>query len=71
MKRDQTDLAGGVAVTSTLSARRTSEYVVVIIVVEGLDGLGLCSGNRGGRGDISVELHCATSANAGGDEEED
>jgi hypothetical protein len=32
MKRDQTHFARGVAVSTTLSAPRTSEHIVIIII---------------------------------------
>jgi hypothetical protein len=53
-----------------LSARRTSEHIVIIIIIERLNGVGLGSSSSSSGGDIPVELHCAAPANAGGDEEE-
>ena len=64
-----TNLARSVAVASPLRAWGNREHVVIVVVVRS-NGLGLCGGNSGGRGDISVELHCTASANAGSNEEE-
>lgn len=48
----------------------TGEDVVVVIVIKGANGLGLCGGDGCSGGDISVELHGTAAANVGGDQEE-